>query len=194
MLNKTSVQLLEVLANSNPGRIGEINLLLETLSKGKRSVTITNRALIEMAGKSDGAIKCSEYIVIGKELQLIRQNNNELELTDFGRQVISVASWPPYDRLNQEQIILLAPEIVGHPEIKSHILSFLSRLTRLPDLKSVYLLGSQKINDGEITCIQMLQVLGLVEAINEYLYISHQQYMELVSYIGEIPFRSEEDL
>jgi len=89
---------------------------------------------------------------------------------------------------------LLAPEIVGHPEIKSHILSFLSRLTRLPDLKSVYLLGSQKINDGEITCIQMLQVLGLVEAINEYLYISHQQYMELVSYIGEIPFRSEEDL
>ena len=144
MLNKTSLPLLEALANSNPGRIGGINLLLETLSKGKRPVTITNRAIIEMAGKSDGAIKSSEYIIIGKELQLIRQNNNELELTDFGHQVISVASWPPYDRLNQEQIILLAPEIVGHPEVKSQVLSFLSRLTRLSDSKFVYLLGDRK--------------------------------------------------
>ena len=190
----TQEPLIEALTNINPERIGEINLLLDILSAGKKSITIAKRALIEMAGKSDGPTKSNECISICKALQLIGIENDGLELTEFGRQVISVATWPPYDRLNQRQIDLLVPEFVGHPTVKFQVLSFLSRLTRLSDKRSVYLLGSQKIDQDELICVQMLQVLGILTTVNEYLYISHQHLMELSSCLGENPFQSEEDL
>ena len=101
--------LLNALIICNPGRFGGINLLLEVLSKGTRSVEVTSRALIQMAARSDDVIKPEPYIYIGKELGLIRENNRELKLTSLGRQVFSVATLPPYDRFNQLQIDLLVP-------------------------------------------------------------------------------------
>jgi len=186
--------LLNALNICNPGRFGGINLLLEVLSKGTRSVEVTSRALIQMAARSDDVIKPEPYITIGKELGLIRENNHELELTNLGRQVFSVATWPPHDRLNQLQIDLLAPELFSHPLLSYQFASIISRMIRLSDLTFVYRLGSQKLSQEEVIAIQLLQVIGFCTVNSEYLYISNDQFIKLTSFLEGMPLRSEEDL
>lgn len=189
-----SEPLVEALIDIGGGRIGETNLVLDVLSTGRKTADITARALIEMAGKSSNPIKSKQLILIGKELNLISNVGNDLELTSLGNSFISVATWPPYERFNQKQMDLLAPEFVGHSDTHEHVLAFLSRLTRLPDGRSVYLLGSQKLEEEELVCIQVLQTLGYLYSIDGYLSISHEDLVKLSSYLGENPFRSEEDL
>lgn len=186
--------LLNALISCHPSRFGGINLLLEILSKGTKSIEVTNRALIQMAARSDDVIKPDPYISIGKELGLIREDNRELELTSLGRQVFSVATLPPYDRLNQLQIDLLAPELLGHPSLTCHFASIISRMIRLSDLTSIYRLGSQKLSKEEVIAIQLLQVMGLCTANSEYLCASNDQFIKLNSFLEGMPLRSEEDL
>jgi len=186
--------LLNALISCRPSRFGGINLLLEVLSKGIKSIEVTNRALIQMAARSDDVIKPDPYISIGKELGLIREENRDLELTTLGRQVFSIATWPPYDRLNQLQIDLLAPELLGHPSLTSHFASIISRMIRLSDLTSIYPLGSQKLSKEEVIAIQLLQVMGLCTVNSEYLCASNDQFIKLNSFLEGMPLRSEEDL
>lgn len=187
-------QLLDALISCTPGRLGVINLLLEVLYRGNRSVEVTNRALLQMAAKSDDAIRPESYLDIGKEFNLIRENNHELELTSLGRQVFSVATLPPHDRLNQQQIDLLAPEILGHPSLTYHFTQIINRMACLSNSTFVYYLRSHKLSQEEIINIQLLQLMGLGIVDMEYLYISHDQFIKLNSLLEGIPRLSEEDL
>lgn len=186
--------LLNALISCHPSRFGGINILLDVLSKGTKSIEVTNRALIQMAARSDDVIKPEPYIYIGKELGLIRENNRELELTSLGRQVFSAATLPPYDRFNQLQIDLLAPELLGHPSLTRHFASIISRMIRLSDLSSIYPLGSQKLSIEEVIAIQLLQVMGLCTANSEYLCASNNQLIKLNPFLEGMPLQSEEDL
>jgi hypothetical protein len=185
--------LVDALVSCSPCRLGEINLLLEVLSKSGRSIEVTNRALLQMASKSDYGIKSEQYIVISKELGLVYDQNRELELTAFGRRFVSLATWPPFDRLNQSQIDLIAPEIISHPSIKTHIISILNRMSRLSNSNYVYHLGSQQFDQEEIVTLHLLQLLEFISADQNYLYLSNTKYLSLVSCLGELPFLSEED-
>ena len=109
--NSLIVKTLQIL---DPVRVGEINLLLDALSHRPRHRDLTYRVICGMAAKCDHMLQPELYITLGKELKLVREMESMLSLTRLGRRVLTNATWPPHDRLNNTQIEVIAPDQKSH--------------------------------------------------------------------------------
>lgn len=178
----------------DPIRIGEINLLLDALSHRARHTDLTDRVLSEMAAKCDHKLQPSLYITLGKELRLINERENVLELTRLGKSVLSEATWPPYDRLTDRQIEIITPELLGHPELIQHIISVMQLMNWMPKVSLFLHPRSIRVSPEQYLSLKLLQVTKFAAIDGDFISMTKENYNKLNSMLGNIIPRSEQDL
>ena len=185
------IKTLEVL---DPVRIGELNLLLDALSHRPRHRDLTYRVIFGMAARCDHTLLPELYITIGKELRLISEKDNVLKLTRLGKLMLTNSTWPPYDRLTDTQIEVIAPELLGHPELIQHVISVIRFMKWMPKLSLFLYPRSIRVSPEQYLALKLLQVTKFATLDNDYIGITKENYNRLNSLLGNIIPRSEEDL
>lgn len=185
------VKTLQVL---DPIRIGELNLLLDALSHRTRHRDLTYRVISGMAARCDHTLLPELYITIGKELGLISETDNVLKLTRLGKLMLANSAWPPYDRLTETQIEVIAPELLGHPELIQYVISIIRLMKWMPELSSFLYPRSIRVGTEQYLVLKLLQVTKFATLDNDYIGITKENYDRLNSLLGGIVPRSEEDL
>lgn len=189
--NHTMVKTLQTL---DPVRIGELNLLLDALSQRARDRDLTHKVISGMAARCDHLLQPQLYINLGKETGLISETKNVLKLTRLGQLMFANASWPPYDRLNEKQIDIIAPELLGHPEITQQIISVIRLFKWIPELSLFLYPRFIRVRHEQYLALKLLQATSFAIADNDYISVTKQNYDRLNSVLGNIVPRSEEDL
>lgn len=189
--NSLTVKALQAL---DPARIGELNLLLAALSQRARRRDLAQRVISGMAARCDHLLQPESYITIGKELKLISEKDNVLRLTRLGRLMLANSTWPPHDRLNDAQIEVIAPEVLGHPAVIQHVVS-VARLMRWAPGSSRFLYPrSIRVDSEQYLALKLLQATKLATVDDDYIAITEENYRKLDSLLGNVIPRSEEDL
>ncbi|MDY6918432.1 MAG: DUF3883 domain-containing protein [Chloroflexota bacterium] len=190
----SSGPLVRVLLDGNSKRLGEINLLLDALSKGPRAKRVLRRIIAQMAGRCDHPPDAEFSMVLGEELGIAHQRDNEMELTDLGRCLLEVSTWPPHDRLNSAQLGLLSPEMIGHPELTRPIISALRLMTRMRDSSRLYRLNSTPLTPAQVVAFQVLQATHFAQVEGESIRVPKERFAVLNAFLGGLSSRSEEEL
>lgn len=178
----------------DPVRVGEINLLLDALSHRPRHRDLAYRVICGMAAKCDHRLQPELYITLGKELRLASEMENVLKLTRLGRLMLNNATWPPYDRLNDTQIEIIAPELLGHPEVIQYVISVTQLMKWMPKLSLFLYPRSIHVSPEQYLALKLLQVTKFATVDDDYIGITKDNYNRLNSLLGNIIPRSEEDL
>ena len=178
----------------DPVRIGEINLLLDALSHRARRRDLTYRVISGMAARCDQLLQPELYITLGKELRLIGEKDNVLKLTRLGKLMLTSSSWPPYDRLTDAQIEIIAPELLGHPGLIQHVISVTRFMKWMPKSSLFLYPRSIRVSAEQYLALKLLQVTEFATLDNDYICITKENYNRLNSLLGNIMPRSEEDL
>lgn len=178
----------------DPVRVGEINLLLDALSHRPRHRDLTYRVISGMAARCDHTLLPELYITIGKELRLVSEKDNALKLTRLGKLILTNATWPPHDRLNDTQIEVIAPELLGHPALIQHVISVTRLMKWMPRLSLFLYPRSIRVNPEQYLALKLLQVTKFAAVDDHYIGITKENYDRLDSLLGNIIPRSEEDL
>ena len=189
--NSLMIKTLQLL---DPVCIGEINLLLDALSHRPRPRDLTYRIICGMAAKCDRRLRPELYITLGKELGLANEAENILKLTRLGKLMLKNASWPPYDQLNDKQIEIITPELLGHPEIIQHIRSIAKLMKWMPKLSQFLYPRLINVSPEQYLALKLLQVTRFAAIDADYISITKNKYNRLNHLLGNIIPRSEEDL
>jgi hypothetical protein len=187
-------QIVKTLQVLDPVRIGELNLLLDALSHRTRHRDLTYRVISGMAARCDHTLLPELYITIGKELRLISEKDNVLKLTRLGKLMLTNSTWPPYDRLTDTQIKVIAPELLGHPELIQYVISVIRFMKWMPKLSLFLYPRSIRVSPEQYLALKLLQVTKFATLDNDYIGITKENYDRLNSLLGDIIPRSEEDL
>lgn len=186
--------LLQALVELDPGRIGEINLLLAALAQGPRDESAAARVMGQMAARCAGYPKPASYLATGLTVGLVDSREGRIHLTRLGDLMLEAASWPPYDVLNENQRALLIPELLGDREIKTALESLLGLMRRLPDGNRTLRTGSLRLGIAEDAVLRLLQAVGLVRFEPPALVMEADAFMELSDMNGVSRGVSEEEL
>lgn len=178
----------------DPVCVGEINLLLDALSHRPRHKDLAYRIICGMAAKCNNRLRPELYITLGKELGLASEAENILKLTRLGRHMIKNASWPPYDQLNDKQIEIITPELLGHPEIIQHVRSIIKLMKWMPKLSQFLYPRLIHVSPEQYLALKLLQVTKFASIDADYISITKNKYIRLNYLLGNIIPRSEEDL
>lgn len=190
----SSGPLMKALLDGKSSRLGEINLLLDALSNGRRTKRVLHRMIAEMAGRSDRLPDPEFLMMFGEELAIAHQRMNEVELAGFGKSLLDVSTWPPHDRLNAAQLELLSPELIGHPELMQPIISAVRLMTRMRDSSRVYRLNSMLLTPAQRVGFQVLQATHFARVESESIRIPKERFAVLNTYLGGLFSQSEEEL
>ncbi len=189
--NSLMIKTLQIL---DPVRVGEINLLLDALSRRPRHRDLAYRVICGMAAKCDHMLQPELYITLGKELKLVSEMESVLSLTRLGRLVLRNATWPPHDRLNDTQIEVIAPELLGHPAVIQHVISVTRLMKWMPKLSLFLYPRSIRVDPEQYLALKLLQVTKFATVDDDYIGITKENYNRLDSLLGDIIPRSEEEL
>jgi len=178
----------------DPVRVGEVNLLLDALSHRPRHRDLTYRVICGMAAKCDHILQPELYITLGKELRLVTEMENMLRLTRLGRLMLTNATWPPYDRLNDTQIEVISPELLGHPEVIRHVISVTRLMKWMPELSMFLYPRSIHVSPEQYLALKLLQTTKFATVDDNYIGITKENYNRLNSLLGSTISRSEDEL
>lgn len=184
--------LADSLRELTPARLGEINLLLRAI-RTPRSPEVTVRLISEMAGVCDRIPQPGLYIRIALALGVINVENDKFTLSAVGQRLVN-ASGEFSDRLNSEQLSVLAPEVLGHPSLVEHVRSVLDSMTRERDGSRMHRPGAIQFSEIEYTALQLLQVFQFCAVRIDSISISSQNAEHLFALIGEVSGLGEEEL
>ncbi len=187
-------KLLTELMSLNPQRIGEINLLLEALADIPRDTSVVYRMISQMAAKTDHMPQPELCISIGKQLNIIQENEGKSALTNLGRMLLKTAKWPPHDRFNEIQLNIIAPEILGHPDLNDYIVDALNSMSTTQDLQRIFQLGLSRLPDEQGLAFQLLQALGFAIAETDCISIAKEKFSILSSLLSGLTTKSENEL
>ncbi len=174
--------------------IGEINLLFDALSQRPRPRDLTYMIICGMAAKCDHILRPELYITLGKELGLTSEIKNILKLTSLGKLMLENATWPPYDRLNDKQIEIITPELLGHPEIIQYVRSVTKLMKWIPKLSQFLYPRLIRVSPEQFLALKLLQATKFATIDANYISITKDNYNRLNYLLGNIIPRSEEDL
>ena len=114
----------------SPEQLGSINLVLACLSDGPRDEEPTLRALLMRSGVSGGLVNPRDCLRFTIELRLVDETGDEVRLSTFGQELLTAASWPPYNLLTEEQGRRLLYELIQRPGFGTPLSGLLRKMTQ----------------------------------------------------------------
>lgn len=178
----------------SPEQIGSVNLVLACLSEGPREVEPTVRALLMRSGVSGGLVNPRDCIHLSMELGLINETSGEIKLSPLGEELLSAASWPPYNLLTEVQGRRLLDEMIQRPDCATPLSNLLRKMWRGPDGSLQLIPGSVLLSRGEEQCLRALQSLFAVRYCAGVLIMAPGDYDGIIDVLGTSAVVSEEEL
>ncbi|PPD58433.1 DUF3883 domain-containing protein [Dehalogenimonas etheniformans] len=161
--------LAELLAELGMSHFGELNLVLHVMTDTPRDRQTIASAIYQYSGATDQIPKPNLYIDVSLEIGLLEQNNHDLELTQLGRRLKNIST-NNIDRFTNLQLKLLSPEILGHPDLREHVVGALdcfeksihdnNYLLKKNQINTVEALGLQVLQAFDLTCYRNLEVIS----------------------------------
>jgi hypothetical protein len=150
----------------------------------------------QMAARSDHTIEPELYVSLGLELGIARNNKDLLTLTRLGDLMFTSAKWPPYDVLNSNQLRLMSPELLGHPDIADSVTSIIRLMHWMPESSTFLYPRSVRLKPDQYLAIRLLLVTEFAAVDGPYVTMSKPNFERLDSILGlrgQLT-RSEDDL
>lgn len=186
-------KLLQNLIDLDPARLGEVNLLLYTLAEGGKSKDVARKGILSISGRSDRIPQPDLYFEIALGLGLINENGDNIELTTLGKELYVASSGPPYDRLKRDQIQILAPEILMHPELEEILIQALESMFPNEANGLQIMPGDISITEPAFIGLKILQVVGFAHYNNGVIVLTNESLRELRNILGETAPLGEDD-
>ena len=181
-------------ATVGPEQIGSVNLVLACLSEGPREVEPTVRALLMRSGVSGGVVNPRDCIRLAMELGLINETGGEIKISPLGEELLSAASWPPYNLFTEEQGRRLLDELIQQPDFAVALSQLLRKMWRRSDGVLELIPGSVLLSRNEDQCLHALQSLFAVRYCSGVLIMAPAYYNAIVDVLGTSAVVSEEEL
>ena len=122
--------LIEIITELGASRLGEVNLLLNVMTKGTRERQTIIKDIFGFAGATDQIPRPDLYIPFALSIGLLIEHSEELTLTPLGLRVYE-ESLETVDTFTPAQIHLISPELFGHPEVRLLIANALECFERV---------------------------------------------------------------
>jgi hypothetical protein len=154
--------------NTNPKvlpteRLGELNILLDVLGDEPLYLEAAKSRVLDMASRIAPKFPTpDQYIDVSFQLGLISATPTQIWLTAFGKRIHNLKDPTRPDRLSDEQILVLTPEIMGCPMFLPMIHAAIKLMEPWPGGTRRVPIG-QAFMDEEEQGLQLLQVLLLLK-------------------------------
>ena len=178
----------------SPEQIGSANLVLACLSDGPRETEPTERALLMRSGVSGGLVNPRDCLLLTMELGLVDETRGEIKLSALGQELITVASWPPYNLLTEEQGRRLLDEVVQRPDFATPLARLLRKMRRRRDGSLEIIPRSVSLLRDETQCLHALQSMCAVRYSAGVLIMATTVYEAIINVLGTSAVVSEEEL
>lgn len=189
----TTRSISRALLNLDVARIGELNLLLHVLGSSALPKDLVIKSILAMSGRSDRIPQPALYVEVAGDLGLIAENEDCLLLTPLGLEMLQASSVPPYDRLNSDQVRLLAPEIVCHPALRDIIADALATMYPQSISSVVTFLAAIPESPSVTLGFKLLRAVRFVSSDDTTIEISGDRLQELRLLLGDrVPTTEEE--
>ena len=178
----------------SPEQLGSINLVLACLSDGPRDEEPTVRALLMRSGVSGGLVDPRDCLRFTIELRLVDETGDEVRLSTFGQELLTAASWPPYNLLTEEQGRRLLHELMQRPDFATPLARLLRKMTRRRDGSLDIVPRSVSLRRDETQCLHALQSMYAVCYSAGVLVMAPAAYEAIIDFLGTTAVVSEEEL
>jgi len=128
------------------------------------------------------------------ELGLINETNGQIRLSPLGEELLSAASWPPYNLLTEVQGRRLLDEMIQRPDFATPLSNLVRKMWRRPDGSLQLIPGSVLLSQGEEQCLRVLQSLFAVRYSAGVLIMAPRDYDGMIDVLGTAAVVSEEEL
>ena len=146
----------------NPEQMGIINLVLACLAEGPLEAEPTVRSLLMRSGLSGSFVSPSDSLRLAMDLGIVSEREEKFDVTPLGQELLSFASWPPYNLLTEEQGRLLLNAILHRAEFAVPLTRLLHKMRRCSDGSLEIVPGTIFLTRDETQCLQALQSLRVV--------------------------------
>jgi len=174
-------------------RIGELNLLLHVIGPTAQPRDLLIKGILTMSGRSDRIPQPALYVEVAVNLGLITGSDDSLVLTPLGLEMLQASTVPPYDRLNPNQVRILAPEIIGHPELQDIIAEALATMHPISPSAVGTLFAAVPLSTETILGLKLLSATGFASSNDATIEISGDRLRELRLLLGDRVPTTEED-
>ena len=178
----------------SPEQIGSANLVLACLSDGPRETEPTVRALLMRSGVSGGLVNPRDCLLLTMELGLVDETRGELRLSTLGEELLTAASWPPYNLLTEEQGRRLLHEMVQRPDFATPLARLMRKMRRRQDGSLEIVPRSVLMPLDETQCLHTLQSMCVVHYSAGALVMTPAVYEAIIDVLGPSAVISEEEL
>ena len=177
-----------------PEQLGSINLVLACLSEGPRDSDPILRALLMRSGVSGGLVNPRDCLSLAIEIGLVEKCRGRLGLSALGRELLSVASWPPYNLLTNAQGRRLLDELLHLRAFAVPLGRLLQKMTRRRNGSLDIVPRSVPLLRDEMQCLHALQSMRAVGYIAGVLVMAPAAYKTIIEVLGTSAVVSEEEL
>ena len=178
----------------SPEQLGSINLVLACLADGPRDTEPTVRALLMRSGVSGGLVNPRECLRLAIALGLVDETRGEVRLSDLGQELLTAASWPPYNLLTEDQGRRLLDELIQRPDFATPLARLLRKMRRRQDGSLDIIPRSVSLRRDETQCLHALQSMYAVGHSAGVLVMAPAAYDAVIDVLGTSAVVSEEEL
>ena len=175
-------------------QLGSINLVLSCLAHGPRGIGPTIRTLLMHSGVSGSIVDARGCLGLANQLGIVDDVAGELNLSHYGRELLALASWPPYNLLTEEQGHLVLGAILQRPEFASLVCSLIRKMQPRSNGALQVIPGSIALSQGELDCLQALQSTHAIHFSSGILVMTQEAHQVIVDMVGPSAAVSELEL
>ena len=177
-----------------PEQLGSINLVLASLASGPREMEPTVRALLMHSGVSGALVNPRECLRLAIVLGLVDEARGEARLSTLGQDLLTTASWPPYNLLNEDQGRRLLDEMIQRPDFAAPLARLLRKMRRRQDGSLDIVPRAASLRLDETQCLHALQSMYAVGHSAGVLVMAPAAYDAVIDVLGTTAVVSEEEL
>ncbi len=154
----------------------------------------TVRALLMRAGVSGGLVDPRDCLRFTVELGIVDVTCDEVRLSTLGQELLTVASWPPYNLLTEEQGRRLLDAMIQRSDFGSPLARLLRKMSRRPDGGVDIVPRSVPLLLDEMQCLHALQSLCAVRYSAGVLIMERMVYQSIIEVLGASVVVTEDEL
>lgn len=185
---------LQIFAEVRPDEIWAVNLVLDCLANGRREIGPALRWLLTHSGISGRVISPTKSLDLALDLGLVVSENDQLELSDLGRDLMTIADWPPYNAFTEQQGLRLLDALLQRPDFANPLASLVRKMRRAAGGSLELIPGSTYLGHEETQCLRALQATNIIHYTAGALVLESTTYQRMLEVLGTPAVMSEDEL
>ena len=190
----TTEQGMRLFHSINPDQMGSINLVLASLAGGPRELGPLIRDLLMHSGISGRLPNPRDCVRFAADVGIIHETYGGILLTDLGEELLTISSWPPYNRLNEAQGLRLLSKLIQQTDFAVPLTRLLRKMRRRSDGSLEIIPRTILLLHDENQCLHALQSMHAIQYSNGVLIMLSRIYENLVDLLGPSAVLTEAEL